>query len=261
MITAGVDVGSRTAKAVIMEDDKIIASYICDTILKGRELVYITINEALKKTGLSLKDIQYTVATGYGRFIADYADEGISEISCHSKGIHWYFPTVRTILDVGGQDSKAITCDEKGRITNFIMNDKCAGGTGRFLEVIAEVFGVPFENIGKMALEAKENLTFSSICVVFAKTEALAMFKEGISKTEIIGGLCRSVANIVLKLLARLSFQKDLSITGGVGKNIGIIENIAKELNLKPLVAPDPQIVGALGASLFARERLLARAS
>ncbi len=259
MIVAGVDIGSRTSKAVIMKEEKVISSAICDTILKGRELAQITIDEALQGTGLSLKDIRYTVATGYGRFTVPYATEIISEISCHAKGIHWYFPMVRTILDIGGQDSKAIRCNERGRITNFVMNDKCAGGTGRFLEIIAEVLEIPFEEMGRISLESKENLTFSTICVIFAKSEALSMLKEGEKKEEIVAGLHRSVASVACSLLSRISIIRDLAITGGVAKNIGVVKMIKERVNLEPLIAPDPQIVGALGAALFARERFLAK--
>ncbi|MBA3037732.1 MAG: hypothetical protein FP814_14730, partial [Desulfobacterium sp.] len=138
MPVAGIDIGSRTAKAVIMEGDKIISSHIGETILKGPDVGIAVLNESLKLAGLKLSDLESIMPTGYGRFQFTGGEKHVSEISCHARGVHWYFPTVRTILDIGGQDSKAIKCDSNGRLTNFVLNSKCAGGTGRFLEVIAD---------------------------------------------------------------------------------------------------------------------------
>ncbi|MFH1351234.1 MAG: acyl-CoA dehydratase activase [Pseudomonadota bacterium] len=258
MRVAGVDIGSRSGKAVIMEDGEIISSSICDTILKSGEIARLTIEGALEKAGLTLGDIQYTIATGYGRFVVPYASGVISEISCHGKGIHYYFPSVRTILDIGGQDSKVIRINERGRVIDFIMNDKCAGGTGRFLEMIADVLQVPGEEVERLHFQSRKRLPFSSICVVFVKSEVLTMLREGEEKSDIIAGLNDSVATAGFGLLKKTSIKKDLSITGGVAKNAGVVERIREKTGLDPLLAPDPQIVGALGAAVFARERLLA---
>jgi len=255
VIVAGVDIGSRTAKTVIMDEKGIISSAICDTIMKGKELALITLDKALAGTGLSLNDIQYTVTTGYGRFVVPYADKNISEISCHVKGIRWYFPSVRTVLDIGGQDSKAINCDEQSRITKFVLNDKCAGGTGRFLEVMAEVLQVPFVELGKLSLESSRSINFSTTCVIFAKSEALSLLKQGENKGDIARGLNDTVARMGFNLLRRISIEKDISITGGVAKNIGVVEKIKEMVGLELIVAPDPQLIGALGAALFAKER------
>ena len=259
LITAGVDIGSRTGKAVIMEDENIISSAICDTILRSDEIATVTMNQALQGTGLSLDDIQYTIATGYGRFLIPGADGNVSEVSCHAKGIQYYFPSVKTILDMGGQDSKAMNINEKGRITNFCMNEKCAGGTGRFLEVIADVLQIPFEEIEQFHFQSKERISFSSICVIFAKSEALNMLREGTEKCEIVAGVNDAVATAGYSLLRKVSMIKDLSITGGVAKNTGVVERIREKIGIEPLLAPDPQIVGALGAALFAKEKYLSR--
>ncbi|UCC59956.1 MAG: hypothetical protein JSV02_09520, partial [Dehalococcoidia bacterium] len=154
MIVAGIDIGSRAAKAVVLGDGSIVSSVICDTGPESVKTSRMTIAEALKGTGLSLQDIHYIVATGYGRVLVPFANENVSEISCHARGINWYFPNVRTILDMGGQDCKAINCDSNGLVTNFIMNDKCAGGTGRFLEMIAEVLNTTLEEIGELSLSS-----------------------------------------------------------------------------------------------------------
>ena len=255
MFVAGVDIGSRGAKSVIMKDGNILSSSICDTGPESAKTAQLTMDEALKGTGLSLKDFSYIVATGYGRVLVPFANANISEISCHARGAHWYFPSVRTILDMGGQDCKAINCDENGRVTNFIMNDKCAGGTGRFLEMIADVLQVPMEEIGSLSLESTQDLPFSTVCVVFAKSEALALLKKGVPKSDILSGLHDAIAVRCRNLLKRVSIEKDFTITGGIAKNVGMVNKVKEKVGLEPLLAPDPQIIGALGAALFARER------
>ena len=256
MITAGIDIGSRTAKAIIMSDGQVVSSAIGDQILKSREIASMVMEKALQGTALSLKDIQYIVTTGYGRFVVPFAQEVISEVSCHARGIHWYFPTVRTILDIGGQDSKAINCNERGRITNFMLNDKCAGGTGRFLEVIAEILGVSLEEMGKLHFQATEKISFSTLCVIFAKSEVLNMLREGAKKSDMVAGLHDAVATVAHSLLKRISLTKDFAITGGVAKNPGVVAKIREKTGWEPLLPPDPQIIGALGAALFAHEKL-----
>ena len=259
MFVAGVDIGSRGAKTVIMKDGNILSSSICDTGPESAKTAQFTMDEALKGTGLSLKDFSYIVATGYGRVLVPFANANISEISCHARGAHWYFPSVRTILDMGGQDCKAINCDENGRVTNFIMNDKCAGGTGRFLEMIADVLQVPLEEIGSNSMESTQDLPFSTVCVVFAKSEALALLKKGVPKSDILSGLHDAIAVRCRNLLKRVSIEKDFTITGGIAKNVGMVNKVKEKVGLEPLLAPDPQIIGALGAALFARERAKAQ--
>jgi predicted CoA-substrate-specific enzyme activase len=245
MFVAGVDIGSRGAKAVVMEDGKILSYSICDTGPESAKTALMTIDEAMKGTGLSLKDFQYIVGTGYGRVLIPFANENISEISCHAKGAHWYFPSVRTILDMGGQDCKAINCNEEGRVTKFIMNDKCAGGTGRFLEVMADVLQVPLEEIGGLSLESREKIEFNTICAVFAKTDAISLLKKGVPKSDILAGLHHAISIRCYNLLKRISIEKDFTVTGGISKNIGMVEKVKEKVGLEPLLAPDPQIIGA----------------
>ncbi len=255
MIVAGIDIGSRAAKAVIMNDDSILSSAICDTGPESVKTSYLVVQQALDKTGLSLDDIQHIVATGYGRVLVPFANENISEISCHARGINWYFPTVRTILDMGGQDCKAISCDGGGQVTNFVMNDKCAGGTGRFLEMIAEVLNTPLTNMGELSLRSKTAIPFNTVCAVFAKSDAIAYLKKGVPKSDILAGLHEAIADRSLKLLKRVSIKKDFSITGGIAKNSGMVAKLSEKVGLEPVLCEDPQIVGALGAALFAKER------
>lgn len=255
MIFAGIDIGSRAAKAVILEDGAIVSSVICDTGPESVKTSYMTIERALDGTGLSLGDIDYTVATGYGRVLVPFADENISEISCHARGISHYFPSVRTILDMGGQDCKGISCDGNGRVVNFVMNDKCAGGTGRFLEMIAEVLGVPLEEIGELSLTSGKAIPFNTICAVFARSEALTYLKKGVAKSDILAGLHEAIAIRSFQLLKRVSIQREFSITGGIAKNRGMVAALSVKVGLEPLLCDDPQLVGALGAALFAAER------
>lgn len=255
MIFAGIDIGSRAAKVVIMKDNAIISSAIIDTGPESVKTAYKVIGMALEKAGLSLDDITYTVATGYGRVLVPFAGENISEISCHAKGINWYFPSVRTILDMGGQDCKAISCDGKGIVTNFVMNDKCAGGTGRFLEMIADVLGVRLEDSGDLALQSGSAITFNTICAVFAKSDAISYLRKGAAKSDILAGLHEAIAQRSLNLLKRITIEKDFTITGGISKNKGMVRKLAEKVGLEPLLCEDPQLAGALGAALFAGER------
>jgi len=255
MFFAGIDIGSRGSKAVIMEDNMVTSFSICETGPESVETAHHTIGEALKGTNLALEDISCIVATGYGRVLVPFAIANVSEISCHARGAHWYFPSVRTILDMGGQDCKAINCDEDGRVTNFIMNDKCAGGTGRFLEVIADVLQVPLEELGDLSLESTEDVPFSTVCAVFAKSEALALMRSGVPKRDILAGLHEAIAIRCLNLLRRIEISKDFTVTGGISKNAGMLAKIKNKVGLEPVLAPDPQIIGALGAALFARDK------
>ncbi len=254
MITAGIDIGSTTSKGVIMEEDKILSYSIIPTGPDSVKTATDTINAALEGLGLSLKDIDYIVATGYGRVLVPFAHKNISEISCHAKGANFYFPTVRTILDMGGQDCKAINCNERGEVTQFVMNEKCAGGTGRFFEIMADILKVPLEKIGELSLKSENKIEFNTYCVLFAKSEAMLMLKKGVKKEDILRGLHEAMASRCLNLLKRIKIEKDFSITGGISKNIGMVESLKEKVGLEPLIAPDPQIIGAIGAALFARE-------
>ena len=256
MIVAGIDIGSRAAKAVLMEDNRIIASVIGDTLAESVKTSEVTMAKLLKGTGLTLKEIDYIVATGYGRVLVPFAHENISEISCHARGINWYFPSVRTILDMGGQDNKAISCDGQGRVLNFVMNDKCAGGTGRFLEMIAEVLGVSLGEAGELALTSKNPVPFNTVCAVFAKSDAITYRRKGADKADILAGLNDAIAQRSLNLLKRVGIQPDFAISGGIAKNRGMVAKLTEKVGLRPLLCEDPQIVGALGAAIFARERL-----
>ena len=259
MIVAGIDIGSRAAKGVLLRDNSIVSSVIGDTLPESVKTSNVTMEKLLEGTGIAQSDIDYIVSTGYGRVLVPFANENVSEISCHARGINWYFPSVRTILDMGGQDSKAISCDGEGRVMKFVMNDKCAGGTGRFLEMIAEVLNLSLQESSELALRSKNAIPFNTICAVFAKSEAIAYRRQGVTKSDILAGLNEAISQRSLNLLKRVSLQKDFSITGGIAKNKGMVSKLTEKVGMEPLLCNDPQIIGALGAALFAVERLTGR--
>ena len=252
MRTLGIDVGSASSKGVILEDGKkVIASVVVQagtgTSGPGRMLA-----ELFAASGLSQADIQYTVATGYGRFSVENADRQISEITCHGAGIHFLCPTAGTVIDIGGQDAKAISLDERGTIQKFFMNDKCAAGTGRFLEVMARVLEVKLDEMEACHFRADAPAAVSSTCTVFAESEVISLLSRGISKENIIAGVHHSVASRACALAYRALIREDIVMCGGVARNGGVVDAIKKELGKNVLVAPNPQLTGALGAALLA---------
>lgn len=255
MIVCGIDIGSTSTKALIMVDGKPADYAIIRTGPDSAQSAREVLSEVLSRTKIRENQIAYTVATGYGRFIVPFADRNITEISCHAKGAHYFFPSVRTILDMGGQDCKAIRCDEKGKVTNFIMNDKCAAGTGRAFDVMARLLQVSLEDIGPLSLDNDgEQVEISKKCIIFAKSEVLAHMREGVPLNHILAGLCSSVVDRVIGLVRRVGLKEDFVITGGITKNNGVIERIEKKLDINAFTSSEPQIVGALGAAIFAGE-------
>jgi bzd-type benzoyl-CoA reductase Q subunit len=255
-ISAGVDVGSVSSQAVVMLDGKLYAYSNMRTGSDSPDSARKAISWAMENTGLTLDDIHYTVGTGYGRVNVPFADRAITEIACHARGGNFmYGPSVRTILDMGGQDCKAIHCDERGKVTNFLMNDKCAAGTGRGMEVFADLLSVSIEDVGQMSLDVDEEPPpVSSTCVVFAKSEASSLLREGWSKKRVLAAYCSAMAHRVVSLLDRIGVEREFAITGGIAKNSGVVTRLEKELNLTSLKSDyDTQIAGALGAALFAK--------
>jgi len=256
MISAGVDVGSVSSQAVIMVDGQPYAFSNMRTGSDSPNSARNAMDWALENTGMTLDDIHYIVGTGYGRVNVPFANRAITEIACHARGGNMmYGPTVRTMLDMGGQDCKAIRCDQRGKVTNFLMNDKCAAGTGRGMEVFADLLAVSIEEVGELSLDVEEEPPpVSSTCVVFAKSEATSLLREGWSKKKVLAAYCSAMAHRVVSLLERIGVEEDFAITGGIAKNSGVINRLEKELKIKSLKSKhDTQIAGALGAALFAK--------
>ena len=256
MYVMGIDSGSTSTNAVIMNGDrKIVASAVVRTGAKSGESAQRILDEVLSEAGLKREDISWIVSTGYGRVSIPFADENVTEISCHGRGAHYFNPAVRTILDIGGQDSKAIRLNEKGEVADFVMNDKCAAGTGRFLEMIARSLEVDVDELGPIALQSKEDIEITSMCSVFAESEVISLIANNREKTDIANGICRAVANKSYSLLKRVGLEAEFMMTGGVAKNAGVVRAVEEKLGKKLYICPEPEIVGAAGAALYALDR------
>ena len=254
IVTAGIDVGSVSSQATVMTDGQIYAYSNMRTGSDSPESARNALNYALEGTDIPGSRIDYCIGTGYGRVNVPMADRSITEIACHARGAHFiYGPEVRTVLDVGGQDCKAIRCDEKGKVINFLMNDKCAAGTGRGMEVFADLLSVPINDVGERSFEVKEEPEpVSSTCVVYAKTEATGLLRKGWEVNEVLAAYCSAMAERIFTLIERIGIEEKFAITGGMAKNKGVIDRLMKIIGLEAMKTDwDTQIAGAAGAALF----------
>ncbi|MFC1990090.1 acyl-CoA dehydratase activase [Chloroflexota bacterium] len=250
---AGLDIGSRTSKGLILDDENKSEWTIIETEPDIELTAQKVFEKVLDKAALSRDDIAHTIATGYGRVVVSFADS-VTEITCHAKGAVWFDPEVRLILDIGGQDSKAICCNSDGKVVNFILNEKCAAGTGRYLERVAEAIGVSIDEIGPLSLQSNQPVQISSVCAVFAQNEVAGLLREGNPLANILAGVCQATVRRQLSLLRQVGLNGKLMFCGGVAKNIGVAKILEEHMG-KLYIPPEPQIVGALGAALIARER------
>jgi (R)-2-hydroxyacyl-CoA dehydratese activating ATPase len=257
MIAAGCDVGSLTAKAVILNDRRGISHAVIPSSSNPEKSANEVMGMVLGSAGLKLGDIGFCVGTGYGRERIPFVSKAVSEITCHAKGAHWLLPGARTIIDVGGQDCKAILLDASGNIVKFITNDKCASGTGRFLEVMAKLLGLSLENLGRISGQAKNTVTLAATCTAWAQAEIVMHVNAGAPKSDLAAGINQAMAARVAILAKAVGVQKDVCMTGGVAKNTGVLEAMEKQLGV-PIrrLRVDPQIVGALGAAVLAKEQM-----
>jgi bzd-type benzoyl-CoA reductase Q subunit len=254
-ITAGIDVGSVSSQCCIVADGQILAYGNMRTGSNSPESARNAMNFALDCLGHMPEDrIDYCIGTGYGRVNVPMADRSITEIACHARGANFiYGPEVRTVLDVGGQDIKAIQCDENGKVTNFLMNDKCAAGTGRGMEVFSDLLGVPINEVGERSFQVKEEPTaVSSTCVVYAKSEATGLLRKGWTTEEVLAAYCRAMAERIYSLVERIGVTPEFAVTGGMAKNRGVMDRLMPMIKLERMKTEwDTQIVGAAGAALF----------
>lgn len=253
-ITVGIDVGSVSSQAVIMCDGEIYAYGNRRTGSDSPTSAQNALNFALENTDLTADKGNYTVGTGYGRVNVPMADRSVTEIACHARGANFiYGPDVRTVLDVGGQDIKAIRCDAKGKVTNFLMNDKCAAGTGRGMEVFSDLLGVPIGDVGDRSFEVDaEPRAVSSTCVVYAKSEATGMLRKGWKTNEVLAAYCAAMADRIYSLIERVGIEPGFAITGGMAKNRGVIDRLMRKIGLEKMTTKwDTQLAGAVGAALF----------
>lgn len=257
----GIDFGSTTSKTVILDSDgEMVAWAVAHKGSVSDEGAQIAITESLEKAGISRQDIRRAVATGYGRRMLDIADKTYTEITCHARGAVHAIPEARLVIDIGGQDSKVIAVDANGLVSQFAMNDRCAAGTGKFLEALARAVQVPLEEMGPIAMTAGEKLTISNMCATFAETEVVALLAEGKAKPEVLGAVHAAIASRTMGLVARVGKREPVVMTGGVAKNIAAVRHIEAALGLPLLIPEYPQIIGALGAALFALDEIQAAA-
>lgn len=252
MLTAGIDIGSITAKAALLQDGKIIGTKITFTGYNAEAAGIKVYEETLAEAGLDKSAVAKIVSTGYGRNSVKFADRAFTEILAHAAGAHFVNNKVRTIIDIGGQDSKAISLDETGKVKNFVMNDKCAAGTGRFLEVMARALEVNLDEFGAMSLRARQPAKISSLCTVFAESEVISLIARGEQRPQIIAGIHESIAARVSSMLARVGIVEPVMITGGVARNEGVVHALEKKLGVKIEVSPYAQANGAIGAAVLA---------
>lgn len=240
-------------KAVILNNG-IIASLIGPTGPEQRRLANKVMEEVLRKASIPFEIITYVVSTGYGRINVPFADKQFTEITCHAKGIVSLFPKARTIIDIGGQDVKGIKLDETGKIVDFVMNDKCAAGSGRFIEVIADTLGIALNQVGELAIQSKNPTMISNICTIWAQQEVAANLAQGVPIADLLAGVHRSLADRIVRMVNRVKVEEAVVVTGGGGKNIGLIKALSEQLGIGVLVPEEPLITGALGAALLGKE-------
>ena len=252
MITIGIDVGSITTKAAVVEDGKVISDMVISTGYNAQDAGTKVYENIMAELGLNPSSVARIISTGYGRNSVTIADKAVTEITCHAAGAHFLNPEVRSIIDIGGQDSKAIVVDETGSVKDFAMNDKCAAGTGRFLEVMARALEVDLDNFGKFSLEADTPAKISSLCTVFAESEVISLISKGEKRQNIIAGIHESIAARVVAMAGRLGLSAPVMMTGGVAKNKGVVHALENKTGHPVKVSEKAQVTGAIGAALIA---------
>ena len=252
MITVGIDVGSITTKAAVVKDGQLISDKVIMTGYNARDAGANIYENILDESRLNPSLVTRIISTGYGRNSVTFADKAVTEITCHAVGAHFLNPSVRSIIDIGGQDSKAIVIDDSGAVKDFAMNDKCAAGTGRFLEVMARALEVDLDNFGKFSLTADTPAKISSLCTVFAESEVISLISKGEKRENIIAGIHESIAARVVAMAARIGLGAPVMMTGGVAKNEGVVKALENKTGLAIDVSDKTQVTGAIGAALIA---------
>ena len=255
MITAGIDVGSISTKAAIMRDRALLATHVIQTGYNAQKAGLKVFDEIRKARGVPPGLIHRVVATGYGRNSVAYADRAVTEITCHAAGAHFLNPNIRSIIDIGGQDSKAIVVDGQGRVKDFTMNDKCAAGTGRFLEVMARALEVDLDAFGELSLTADKASAISSLCTVFAESEVISLISKGERRENIIAGIHASIGARVMAMGNRIGLKPPVMMTGGVAMNIGVVKALEEKLDSSLVISENAQVTGAIGAALIAADK------
>ncbi|HPI14491.1 MAG TPA: acyl-CoA dehydratase activase [Spirochaetota bacterium] len=255
MLTVGMDIGSITTKAAVVKDGGILGTRVIFTGYNAEAAGNRALDELLQELALRREDVERIVATGYGRNSVRFADSAVTEITCHAAGAHYLNPHIRSIIDIGGQDSKTIAVDENGRVKDFAMNDKCAAGTGRFLEVMARALEVDLDEFGDLSLRSQNPSKISSLCTVFAESEVISLISKGENRENIIAGIHESIAARVVAMAKRVGVVPPIMMTGGVAKNRGVVDALEKKLGCPIEVSTNAQENGAIGAAVLAALR------
>ncbi len=259
MLTCGVDIGARTIDIVLFDGAQVVEALVRDTGAFPKKNAADAFEEVLRSAGVQASGIDRILATGYGRNYFDGAHKVASEILCHAAGVAYLFPAVRTVIDIGGQDSKMIEVSD-GAVKNFVMNDRCAAGTGRFIEIVAKTLNIALEDTGKAAAGSGDSCEISSMCAVFAESEIIGLLHKGVPRETILRGVFRSVARRTLGMTGKVGLKDDVVFTGGVALNAGVLEALKHEAGRNGIkVPPNPQITGALGAAIIAAKDLKGR--
>ncbi|MFH2220247.1 MAG: acyl-CoA dehydratase activase [Pseudomonadota bacterium] len=254
MIFIGIDVGSISTKSALLKDGELVAENIIMTGYNASKAARNVYEGVLSEVGLSPSSIAGVVATGYGRNSVEFADRSVTEITCHAAGARYLNPEVRSVIDIGGQDSKVIALNDSGRVLDFVMNDKCAAGTGRFLEVMARALEVDLDDFGAISLQANNPASISSLCTVFAESEVISLISKGETRENIIAGIHESIVARVVSMAGRTALAEPIMMTGGVSQNIGVVKAFENKIGKPILVSKKAQIAGAIGAALVAAE-------
>ena len=251
----GVDIGSAFSKALVCADGEIRAYEVIPSGGSYKETARTVTRQTLKNARLSFSDLSYAVATGYGSASVEFSGQAVTDISCHARGIHHLFPEVRTVIDIGGQFSKVIKVDDDGKVTNFILNEKCAAGSGKFLQVIARLLRIEINDIGQLSLKSQKPVEFNTGCAVFAESEAVSRIAEGALVEDILAGIHKAMASKIVNLVERTGPVGVCAVTGGGAKDIGLVKAIEADLGITLRIPEEPQITAAYGAALLAAEK------
>jgi predicted CoA-substrate-specific enzyme activase len=258
-VAAGVDVGSTQTKAVVMTENggrSIVARALVDTGANVRKAAENAFVVACHNARIAPADVGFVVGTGYGRYNISFGNAQLTEISCHARGAHFVCQSTRTVIDMGGQDAKAISVGSDGQVLDFVMNDKCAAGTGRFLANAADVMGIGLDEVGPLSLRATRAVKIATVCTVFVESDILSYLAQGKKAEDILGGVHLAIAKRTLSLARRVPLEPDITMTGGVARNVGMVHALEEVLGTKMQVSPDAQFIGAIGAAVFALEKM-----
>ncbi|MDO8568940.1 MAG: acyl-CoA dehydratase activase [Dehalococcoidales bacterium] len=255
MYFAGLDLGSTMTKVVVIdESEKVVGRVVNHTGAEHRRLANKVMEQALAEAGLAFDEITYVIATGYGRINVPFADRQVTELTCHARGVASFFPSVRIALDIGGQDAKGLKINSQGKLIDFVMNDRCAAGTGRFLEVIAKTLCLELEDLGPISLKSTNKIIISNTCTIFAQQEVTSRLSDGVPVEDVVAGIHDAIARRAVGMLRRLKVEPDVVFTGGVAKNTGVVKAVKEALGMEVFVPEDPLISGALGAAILGKE-------